>query len=307
MTDPDGPGSDWGRLLDSYRVYLAGERGLADGTIANYLYYASVFLGYLADPLHAGLRDLSAGQVLEFLGRLRPGNDPSPKSVAGPLRSLLRYLFACGHLSGQLAEAVPPVARWRLASLPVRMDTAAVTALLAVFDRGTELGSRNYAIVLVLARLGLRVGEVAGLTLDAVNWRAGTITICGKGSRRDELPLVWDAGEAIAGYLRARPPGESCRALFATARPPRHGLTRQGIADVVRRGCIAAGIAEAGPHRLRHALASDLLAAGAGYGEVSQVLRHRDLRTTAIYAKVDQAALALLVRPWPGSATGSAP
>jgi integrase/recombinase XerD len=303
---PGNPGSDRQRILDSYRLYLTRERGLADGTITNYLQCAGVFLEHLADPLDVTLRDLSAGQVLGFFQRLRAGSGPSPKSMAGPLRSLLRYLLASGHLSRGLAEAVPPVARWRLASLPVRMDAASVAALLAVFDRGTELGSRNYAIVLLLARLGLRAGEAAGLALEDVNWRAGTIAISGKGSRRDELPLVWDVGEAIASYLGTRPPGDACRALFATARAPRHALTRQAIADVVRRGCVTAGIAEAGPHRLRHALASDLLAAGAGYGEVSQVLRHRDLRTVSIYAKAGPAALTLLVRPWPDAGAGSA-
>ena len=306
MTAPDEPGHDRELLLNSYRVYLAGERGLAGGTIANYLHCAGVFLADLNDPVDAALRDLTAGQVLAFFQRLQPGNGPSPGSMTAPLRSLLRYLLTRGRLSRPLAGAVPPVARWRLASLPVRVDTASVTALLAVFDRTSELGSRNYAIVVLLARLGLRAGEAAGLTLDDVNWRGGTITIRGKGGRRDELPLVWDAGEAIAAYLGVRPPGDSCRTLFVTAVPPRHGLTRQAIADVVRRGCVTAGVPEAGPHRLRHALASDLLAAGAGYGEVSQVLRHRDLRTTAIYAKADPAALALLVRPWPGTPAGSA-
>jgi len=306
MTAPVEPGCDREMVLNSYRACLAGERGLADGTIANYLHCAGVFLADLGEPVGAALQDLTAGRVLVFFQRLQPGNGPSPKSMAGPLRSLLRYLFARGYLSRSLAEVVPPVARWRLASLPVRMDAAAVRALLGVFDRSTERGSRNYAIVLLLARLGLRAGECAGLALEDVNWRAGTITIGGKGGRRDELPLVWDAGEAMAAYLRARPPGDSCRALFATAVSPRHGLTRQAIADVVRRGCVSAGVPEAGPNRLRHALAGDLLAAGAGYGEVSQVLRHRDLRTTAIYAKADPAALALLVRPWPGVLAGSA-
>lgn len=306
MKTPDKPGGDQDRILGSYRLYLADERGLADGTIANYLNCASVFLAHLTDPLDPAMRNLSAAQVLEFFRRLRAGNGPSPKSMAGPLRSLLRYLFASGYTPAELAGAVPPVARWRLASLPVRLDAAAVSSVLAVFDRDAELGARNYAIVLLLARLGLRAGEAAGLTLDDVNWRSGTLTIRGKGSCNDELPLVHDAGHAIASYLRIRQPGEAGRALFATTRPPRHALTRQGICDVVRRGCIAAGVPEAGPHRLRHALASDLLAAGAGYGEVSQVLRHRDLRTTAIYAKADPNALALLARPWPGAISGNA-
>ncbi len=211
---PGNPGSDRQRILDSYRLYLARERGLADGTITNYLQCAGVFLEHLADPLDVTLRDLSAGQVLGFFQRLRAGSGPPPKSMAGPLRSLLRYLLASGHLSRGLAEAVPPVARWRLASLPVRMDAASVAALLAVFDRSTELGSRNYAIVLLLARLGLRAGEAAGLALEDVNWRAGTIAISavtscrwsGTSARRSQV--TW-------GHARRGMPARRCSRLPA--------------------------------------------------------------------------------------------
>ena len=260
MTAPVEPGCDREMVLNLYRAWLAGERGLGR---RHHRELPALRRGVPGRSRREHARrgaagDLTAGRVLAFFQRLQAGNGPSPKSMAGPLRSLLRYLFAHGYLSGSLAGAVPPVARWRLASLPVRMDAAAVSAaLLGVFDRSTELGSRNHAIVLLLARLGLRAGECAGLALEDVNWRAGTITIGGKGGRRDELPLVWDAGEAMAAYLRARPPGDSCRALFATAVSPRHdGLTRQAIGDVVRRGCVSAGLPEAGPHRLRHALAA---------------------------------------------------
>ena len=154
---------------------------------------------------------------------------------------------------------------------------------------------------MLLSRLGLRAFETAGLTLDDVDWRGGTILVRGKGGRADRLPLPSDAGQAMASYLRARPQDLPGRAVFWTVRTPRQPLTRQGVADVVRRACAAAGMEPAGPHRLRHALAGELLAAGAGLGEVAQMLRHQDLRTTAIYAKVDRTALAQLARPWPGT------
>jgi site-specific recombinase XerD len=168
---------------------------------------------------------------------------------------------------------------------PARIDRSAVSALLAACDRGSERGQRDYAVLVLLSRLGLRAFETAGLTLDDVDWRGGTILVRGKGGRADRLPLPSDAGEAMASYLKARPRDLPGRAVFWTVRTPRQPLTRQGVADVVRRACAAAGMEPAGPHRLRHALAGELLAAGAGLGEVAQMLRHQDLRTTAISAR----------------------
>jgi len=229
-----------------------------------------------------------------------PGG-PSARSLSVPLRSLLRFLHVTGRIPRTLAGAVPTEPRWRLASLPARIDRSAVSALLAACDRSSERGQRDYAVLVLLSRLGLRAFETAGLTLDDVDWRGGTILVRGKGGRADRLPLPSDAGEAMASYLRARPQDLPGRAVFWTVRTPRQPLTRQGVADVVRRACAAAGMEPAGPHRLRHALAGELLAAGAGLGEVAQMLRHQDLRTTAIYAKVDRTALAQLARPWPGT------
>lgn len=311
MAEVVRPADPRDQLLEAFRDYLTRERGLAPGTVVNYVHVARVFTAQLADPLDGSLQNLSAEQVLGiFCGQGRHGatdqrGGPSAQSMACPLRSLLRFLFASGRVPRQLASVVAHAGRWKPASIPVRLEAAAVTALLDGCDRSTEIGRRNYAIVLLLARSGLRAGEAVGLTLDDVDWRDGTITIQGKGGRRDRLPLAWDVGEALADYLRALPSGSTCRALFLTVRPPRHALSRQGVGDLVRRGCSAAGLGEAGPHRLRHALASDLLAAGASLGEVGQVLRHRSPQTTAIYAKVDQAALAGLARPWPQAEPGT--
>jgi len=292
------------RLVESFRDYLVRERGLASGTVDNYAHVAVLFVAQLADPLDAALRELSAGRILEITGVLvRPGG-PSVRSLSFGLRALLRFLFATGRVARSLATVVPNEPRWRLASLPARLEGSAVTALLETCDRSTERGRRDYAILVLLARLGLRTAEAVALTLDDIGWRDGTLLVRGKGSRADRLPLPRDVGQALAEYLRTRPPGLSCRAVFLSVRGPRRPLSRQGVAERVRRGCAAAGLGVAGPHRLRHTLAGELLAAGASLGEVAQLLRHRNLRTTAIYAKVDRVALAPLARPWPAAEAG---
>ena len=176
-----------------------------------------------------------------------------------------------------------------------------MSRLLRSCDRRTVTGRRDYAILVLLSRLGLRVGEVAALTLDDIDWRHGEIVIPGKGGRRERLPLPADAGQALAGYLSCARPALASRLLFLRVLAPRDGLSPTGIATVVRAACDRAGLPRAGAHRLRHSAASEMLRAGAGLPEVAQVLRHASLATTAIYAKVDRAALRSLARPWPGS------
>jgi site-specific recombinase XerD len=182
------------------------------------------------------------------------------------------------------------------------MEAGQVSRLLHSCDQRTVMGRRDYAILVLLSRLGLRVGEVAALTLDDVDWRHGEIVIRGKGGRRERLPLPADAGQALAGYLSGGRPALASRLLFLRVLAPRDGLSPTGIATVVRAACDRAGLPRAGAHRLRHSAASEMLRAGAGLPEVAQVLRHASLATTAIYAKVDRAALRSLARPWPGSA-----
>lgn len=287
------------RLLESYRSYLREERGLAEGTVGNHARVAMVFLSELGDPVADTLANLSAAQTLAMVTDLVSGRRPSANRVASSIRVLLRFLFLAGWTGRQLAPVVPSAASWRLTGLPGRLDSAGVAVVLAGCDRATESGRRTYAIVLLLARLGLRSQEVAALTLDDVNWRAGEIVIRGKGGRRDKLPMPWDVGQALAGYLRGREPGCPYRALFVAVLAPHRGLTRAAVGSVVSRAFVMADLPPVGPHRLRHALACDLVDAGAPLAEVGQLLRHKDLATTAIYAKVDRTALAELARPWP--------
>src|ERR1019366_9431084 len=173
----------------------------------------------------------------------------------------------------------------RLAALPARLDAAAVTAVLAACDRATVTGRRDYAVLILLARLGLRAHEVAGLELDDIRWRAGTVVLRRKGGRSEELPLPADAGQALADYLLIRPAVSGSRAVFISAAAPRRPLTRSAVTLLARRHCAAAGIGSGGAHRLRHTLASDLLAAGASLAEIGLVLGHRSPFVTSIYAR----------------------
>jgi integrase/recombinase XerD len=224
----------------------------------------------------------------------------SAETVVFALRALLRFLHVHGLIAEPLAEAVPSVAR-RREDLPRALPIGHVTLLLDSCDRVTPTGRRDYAIVLLLARLGLRRCEVAALSLDDVDWRAGEIVVHGKGSRIDRLPLPCDVGEAIVDYLRDGRPRVTDRSLFIKAHAPLCGITCGCVTDVVRYACVRAGIVPVGAHRLRHTVATDLLRRGAGLAEIGQVLRHQDQTTTAVYAKVDRAALSPLALPWPGS------
>ncbi len=291
-------------LAGQYRGYLVSERALTPQVVATYARLAREFLTAACEqPDGPGLAELPAAFVTDYVvagcrGR-RPG---SAKSLVTALRSLLRFLFLAGHTRHQLASAVPAVAHWGAGSLPRALSPQTVAALLASCDPGTVLGRRDRAILVLLARLGLRAGEVADLELDDLDWRAGEISVRGKGSRRERLPLPADVGEALAGYLQGGRPRAGCRKVFLRLSAPITGLTVPAVTAVVYRACARAGLPKAGAHRLRHSAASAMLAGGSTLTEVGQVLRHVRLETTAIYAKIDQAALRGLARPWPGGA-----
>ena len=293
-------------LLHAYEEHLRGDRGVCERTVAIYAPFAEAFLAALAGlggELTPALADLTGPQALGVVaGQVRSGTAASARQVAQVDRSVLRFLHAAGWIPRPLEMVVPKVAR-RWPPVPAaRPDAAAAAAMLGSCDRGAEVGRRDYAVLLLLARLGLRSCEVAGLTLDDLHWRRGEVTVRGKGGRVDVLPLPWDVGEAVAGYLAARPaPSAQTRAVFLTVRAPRRGLAKGGVASVVQHACHKSGTARCGPHSFRHALGRGLLAAGAPLAEVGELLRHADTTVTAIYARVDHASLAALVRPWPAA------
>ena len=216
------PGTAAGLLLGRYRAWLASERGLAVSTIGYYLAEAGLFLRRVAGADLAGLAELTAALVSSYVAaECRRRSTGSAKILVTALRSLLRFLFADGLLAADLAAAVPAVAGWRGAGLPKALPPGHVAALLACCDRGTAVGRRDFAVITLLARLGLRACEVAALELDDIGWRAGEIIIRGKGGSSERMPLPADAGEALAGYLRGGgPAGTSSRAVFLMARAP---------------------------------------------------------------------------------------
>lgn len=295
---PAAPAGAVDVLVSRYRAYLETERGLAAGTVRYCTDQARGFLTGRADRLAA----LSAAEVSGFVAdECRRRSTGSAKIMVTALRSLLRFLAVEGLAAPGLHDAVPAVAGWRGGGLPRALPDEQVAALLASCDRDTATGRRDFAVLTLLARLGLRACEAAALELGDIDWRAGTVTVRGKGRRDERLPLPADVGEALACYLRdGRPAGGGSRSVFLLSRAPGGGMSDSAVKCVVRRACLRAGLPEAGAHRLRHSAAAGMLRAGAPLAEIGQVLRHRSMSTTAIYAKVDHGTLAQLAMPWPG-------
>lgn len=289
-------------LLGDFCQYLRDERGLAAGSIELYAGVARRFLAERSTPIGDDLARLSGADLSAFILRQRGRRGvASAKTAVCALRSLLRFLYVAGRIPRPLAAAVPAVANRRGGFLPRGLEPSQVARLLASCDRATALGRRDFAILTVLARLGLRAGEVAALELGDLDWRAGEVVIRGKGPRLERLPQPPDVGAAIADYLRQGRPRARCRRLFLRSCAPLVGLSRAGPTAVVVAACRRAGVPPVGAHRLRHSVATELLRRGAALTEIGQVLRHRSLATTAIYAKVDRVALATLALPWPGA------
>jgi integrase/recombinase XerD len=291
-------------LVERYSVYLLERRGLAASSVRNYVGVARAFLSDREQVRgELALVELDGAAVREFVLReSRRCSVGSAKCLVTRLRALLRFLHVEGEIERDLAGGVPSVASWRLASLVKALDARSVQRLLASCDRRTRVGRRDFVILTMLSRLGLRAGEVAALRLVDVDWRAGEVLIRGKGSRQGRLPLPTDVGQALAGWLaRGRPRCESAF-VFTRLRAPHGGLSAGAVSQIVRRACQRAGLPIVGAHRLRHTAATEMLRAGGSLTEVGQVLRHRGRDVTSIYAKVDRLALAAVVQPWPGAA-----
>ncbi|WP_433722436.1 site-specific integrase [Nocardia sp. CA-129566] len=287
-------------LVAEFRSWLAVDRGLSRESVRCYGTQAGKFLAGLPGPVDAAVRQLDSGRITTFMvDYCRDCNTWSAKAMVTSLRALLRFLHVSGRIPAPLVGAVPGVAGWRLASLPRGLDAPVVARLLDGCDRATVVGRRDRAILTMLARLGLRGVEAAGLELDDIDWRSGEVTIRGKGNRIDRLPLPVDVGEAIVAYLTDGRPACAVATVFCTIRRPYRPLNAAAVRAIMGRACAHAGMARVGAHRLRHSLASDMLRAGASLPEVGQVLRHRSDLSTAIYAKVDENALRPLAQPWP--------
>jgi integrase/recombinase XerD len=289
------------RLVDRYREYLITEQGLTRSTARGYVDMLRPFLRTREAPDgELKLTGLVAADITAFVVAEAPGRRVgSAKLMVVALRSFLRFLHVEGVLCHSLVSAVPSVAGSRLAGLPKGLTASQVQQLLATCDRRTAVGTRDFAVLTVLVRLGLRAGELVALELDDFDWRRGEILVRGKGNRRERLPLPVDVGLAVVGYLRAVRPTTEHRQVFLRIRAPHRALTSGGVTQIVIAAAHKAGLPPVGAHRLRHTAATAMLRSGASLMEVGQVLRHRSLLSTAIYAKVDHQKLRELARPWP--------
>jgi site-specific recombinase XerD len=292
------------QTAEAFERYLVQERGLALATVRNYLPIVCQFLPERFGQGPIRFAALTPADITGFVQRhAREGSAGRARLLVTRLRAFLRYLRQRGALATDLAGCVPSVAAWSFAGVPKALAPDEVQQVLKSCDRRTPAGRRDYAILLLLARLGLRAGEVVDLTLDDLDWEAGRLTLRSKGGRRDQLPLPADVGAAVAAYLqRGRPPCTS-RRLFLRLRAPWGGLADHStVSTLVARRLAHAGIQapHTGAHVFRHTLATDLLRHGASLAEIGALLRHRSPNTTARYAKVDFAALRPLALPWPG-------
>jgi site-specific recombinase XerD len=296
-----------GRIEQDFTRFLGAERGLKPVTVAAYLRTVRCFLLQRFGQDEFRLDALCLQDINRFiLDRARRVRRNYAKSMVTALRSFLRYLQQRGAITADIAAGVPGVANWRFSHLPKALTPAQVERLLRCCDRNTAMGQRDYAILLLLARLGLRAGEVVAMTLDDLDWEAGEFIVRGKGDQLERLPLPRDVGAALAHYLRYVRPPCSSRRVFIRMKAPHCGFSgAAAICDVVRRALWRAELDPdfKGAHLLRHSLATNMLRRGASLEQIGQLLRHRQANTTQIYAKVDIEALRRISLPWPGGAS----
>lgn len=295
-----------GRLMEDYGRYLSSQRGLACSTVVGYLRIVRRFLSEHFGNKALRLQALRSADLHRFvLCEARRVSRAHAGTTVTTLRSFLCFLRQRGTIKTDLAAALFGVAYWRFSHLPKSLPPEQVERLLRSCDRSTPSGRRDYAILLLLARLGLRGGEVLAMTLDDLDWECGDILVRGKGQRLERLPLPKEVGAALVHYLRHGRPACSTRKVFIRLKAPRHGLRLSAICCVVRRALQRAGLDPEfkGAHLLRHSLATKMLRRGASLGEIGQLLRHRQPTTTQIYAKVDIEALRGIALPWMGGAS----
>ena len=290
-------------LQRRYEEYLRKERGLSPVTAGRYWPFVRHFLVERFGDGPIRLQELAVTDVSGFLLRHARSSTPGvARLMVSALRSFFRFLFRYGETDSDLSRAVLTVPTWRLAEVPKYLKSDEVERVIEACDRSTAVGRRNRAVILLLARLGLRASEVVFLELDDIDWRTGELTVPGKGRFHDRLPLPPEVGEALAAYLRQDRPKCSTRRIFLRMRAPCRGfLGPTTICTIVRRTVKKAGLEPptTGAHLLRHSLATGMLRRGATMGEIGEILRHRSPNTTEIYAKVDIEGLRSLARPWP--------
>ena len=293
------------QIFEAFSHYLRKERGLATKSIVRHLPFVRLFLRELCPAGASDLGRISQDDVTRYIERhARDWSAASGTAMCWALRSFLRYLHHKGLNPLALAGCVPSIRRWKLASLPTYLSAVQVQTVLDGCDRATALGRRDYAILMMLAKLGMRAGEVATLTLDDMDWRSGEMLIRAKGRQRVRMPIPPDVGAAVVAYLRDGRPKSSCRRLFLRTLAPNVGFESGCAITMIAKAALERagirGYAHQGAHLFRHSLATELLRSGATLSQIGQLLRHESHDTTRIYAKVDIEALRPLSLPWPG-------
>ncbi len=289
------------KLLSEYERFLVEERALQSAAIRGYRDRARRFLFEEVGSECLELNEIKADDITSFiLCYSRTYSIGSTKLMVTALRSLFRFLHLRGSVEKDLAGAVPAVAGWRQSGLPKFISSHELKRLLKSCDQRTHVGRRDFAVVLLLARLGLRRCEVVALELDDIHWREGEIVIRGKGCKDARLPLPSDVGNTVAAYIQRGRPATASRAVFLSCRAPYRPMTGNAITGILHQASDRAGLPRMGSHRLRHTAATQMLRQGATLSDIAQVLRHRSIDTTAIYAKVDHQRLRELALPWPG-------
>ncbi len=292
-------------VLGLFQQYLRQERSLSEATVINYTPVARSFLSerFPKGALH--FQRITAADITAFVQRQATlVTSKRAQLVVTALRSFLRYLFLRGLVAIDLAACVPTIATWSLSNVPRFLAGEQIQKILGSCDQKTTIGKRDYALLLLLARLGLRAGEVVALTLDDFDWEAGLVTVRGKGKRVAQMPLPSEVGTAIADYLSTgRPPVFQSTRVFIRAKAPLTGFANSvTICSLVDRALERAGVESEyrGSHVFRHSLATGMLNHGGSLDEIGDLLRHRHPDTTRIYAKVDLVSLRSIALPWPG-------
>jgi integrase/recombinase XerD len=289
------------QLVGGFVNYLQRERALAATTIKYYRIWVELFLtDYFA--VNANLSMLSAMDIISFVQREAACRGKQAKQITTALRSFLRYARYQGYIEIDLAVAVPAVADRSKGAIPKALSPNQVELFLSKCNHRTAMDHRDYAMFLLLARLGLRAAEVVSLKLDDIDWQAGCITVHGKGSHWTQLPLPTDVGEALVAYLTNGRPSTSIRSIFLRVKAPIAGISPSTVSTQVQRALVLAEIdsPKKGAHQFRHTLATEMLRRGASLAEIGEILRHRSSRATEIYAKVDLDSLNKVALPWPG-------
>ena len=291
-------------IESEFTQYLTNERGLSPDTLARYIPLVRCFLSEHFKTGTIRLEKLCPEDITKFILRYaQTVKRSTAKLMVTSLRSFLRYLWLRGLIDTDLAALVPTVSNWRLTEIPKSLEPKQVERLLKSCDKNTKVGQRDYAILLLLARLGLRAGEIVAMTLDDINWDVGEIIIRGKGPRKDRLPIPCDVGEALAAYLQYVRPSCPTRRVFTRERAPYQGFSSSvAICNIVQRALLRAKINtyHKGAHLLRHSLAIQMLRKDASLTEIGEILRHQSPNTTESYTKVDIVSLRMLAQPWFG-------